>query len=732
MTAVVSPSQKSDRTSPSTPILWVDSIDGLPEHRTQSALLEVLTLNDSPKPDRYNIIALKGERAIRKQIKKLQPLAGEIRIFPSDLVLYETDINIITRSLYLEDWQKSLKDEPLSLEEAYDIARDILTSCQAGEITPAQKNIELDELKQRFQLGRRDNVSFDWNQYIKDLEREIHTAVDRRGKSERLKLEIQNWLRIADPFEQETERIRILTHYQLRDKSFERMAQAIRIAENESANKSQPLSIGDLFGLESEPLRWLAPGFMPARTSVLLSGLPGSGKSLLALDLAYAICRGEKFLGEQCAKGKVLYIASDQPLNQTKQYLWERGFEDSDPLTVVGEGKGMAAWSVRKLEDLESWLLLGGYTLVIMDSIRSTICYPIGLEEKSEHIGHWMKETERLVIGHGSSLLWIHHDNKDKDLKGVSRSSGSTAIPANVSVHLRIENASGDDVSPMRRLTMPKTRNFEAQSLEIQFKPETYEWELIGRTGESPEVARDNQTLAEKIQALLRKHPGVGLEVSEIKQAVGNLPSVYTVLSRLEARGILGKRRSTVNPKAKVYYIANSSNTPPAEGGGGTSNEKLADPPPPPLCPSAVKSTSEAKTEKEIPSSNTHLTPPSILPEASNNTDEIDEMPDDQSTPTAVADSVQNRPAIAEVQPLDAKKLSVVVGRIEAALWADGEREQLKQLTAIRKEEGENYYYAALLSQYANWKQYSWSERAYQAAISKLTPQEREQIESMR
>src|SRR5919199_1448638 len=432
---------------------------------------------------------------------------------------------------------------------------------------------EKEELRKRCGMNS-SGERFDWNQRIKDLEAEIHAAVNKTEKVRRINLEIQSWLRITNETEQELERIRILTHYQLRDKSFERIVRGMRLAESESAHKSHPLSIGELFSLESEPLQWLAPGFMPAKTSVLLSGLPGSGKSLLALDLAFAICRGEKFLGEQCAKGKVLYIASDQPLNQTKQYLWERGFEDSDPLTIVGEGQGMSAWSVRKLEDLEGWLLLGGYTLVICDSIRSTICYPLGLEEKSEQIGHQMKEVERLVIGYGSSLLWIHHDNKDKDLKGVSRSSGSTAIPANVSVHMRIENASGDETTPMRRLTMPKTRNFEAQSLEIQFKPETYEWELIGRTGESPEVARDNQTLGQKIQALLQKHPGVGLEVSEIKQAIGDSPSVYKVLSRLEAQGILGKRRSATNSKAKVYFIADSSSdTAHLTGGGGVKQE---------------------------------------------------------------------------------------------------------------------------------------------------------------
>lgn len=670
------------------PVLWVDSIDGLGDLAQHFQLKQP----SDTVPAGKHVIALQSERDIRRVARSIQQKEDILGIIPPTILFLPsadfTTIFLKATEQRFERWQQTISQIPLEFEDAQNIARDALYSLQTEEITKSQWNIEKEELKQRC------NVSpFDWNQYIRDLEAEIHSTVNRRGKSDRLKLEIQAWLRVSDPFEQELERIRILTHYQLKEKSFERMAQAMRLAENESANQSKPLSIGDLFSLESDPLRWLAPGFMPAKTSVLLSGLPGSGKSLLALDLAFAICRGEKFLGEQCAKGKVLYIASDQPLNQTKQYLWERGFEDSDPLTIVGEGQGMSAWSVRKLEDLESWLLLGGYTLVITDSIRSTICYPLGLEEKSEQIGHWMKEVERLVIGHGSSLLWIHHDNKDKDLKGVSRSSGSTAIPANVSVHMRIENASGEETSPMRRLTMPKTRNFEAQSLEIQFKPETYEWELIGRTGESPEVARDNLTLGQKIQALLQKHPGVGLEVSEIKQAIGDSPSVYKVLSRLEAQGILGKRRSATNSKAKVYFIADgSSDTTHLTGGGGVKQEsEITDPPPPRLCPSDVQPTSEIKTEKEIPSSDTHLTSENqskTLPASNLETESI-------STHLTATEATED--ACEAKAELDTKKLARTVGSIQGILWrGSSDKKTAQDLAGVRKEYGVDYYKAAV------------------------------------
>uniref|UniRef100_A0ACD5H430 AAA family ATPase n=1 Tax=Desertifilum tharense IPPAS B-1220 TaxID=1781255 RepID=A0ACD5H430_9CYAN len=40
-------------------------------------------------------------------------------------------------------------------------------------------------------------------------------------------------------------------------------------------------------------------GFAPEKATALLSGLPGSGKSLMAVDLAFAVATGGEFLGEK-------------------------------------------------------------------------------------------------------------------------------------------------------------------------------------------------------------------------------------------------------------------------------------------------------------------------------------------------------------------------------------------------------------------------------------------------
>jgi len=292
----------------------------------------------------------------------------------------------------------------------------------------------------------------------------------------------------------------------------------------------------------------------------------------------------------------VLIINSDQPLNITASYLSDRGFDQDDPnWKVVGPNRDMAAWTIKDLELLESWLEEFQPDLVIIDSIRTTICYPLGIEEKSEIVGHWMKEVERLVMRYGS-LLWVHHDNKDKNLSGVSRASGSTAITGNVSVHWRLEKTNNDDSDPKRVFSMPKTRGFEPITANLKYESVSGQWIYEGRAGESPETAQNNQTLQQKILELLAQRPDVGFEGKEIKDLLEGSDSVHTVLSRMVQRGIVGKRKSKTNSakNAKVYFLSS-----------GVNSEKTVQPPLYPLSVSDVNFQSESVTEQDFPKPNT-------------------------------------------------------------------------------------------------------------------------------
>jgi chromosome segregation and condensation protein ScpB len=59
--------------------------------------------------------------------------------------------------------------------------------------------------------------------------------------------------------------------------------------------------------------------------------------------------------------------------------------------------------------------------------------------------------------------------------------------------------------------------------------------------------------MQEQILSFLESRRGIGFEGNEFKAMFGE--SCYSVLSRMVARGLITKRRSTVNKKGKVYLL---------------------------------------------------------------------------------------------------------------------------------------------------------------------------------
>ena len=71
------------------------------------------------------------------------------------------------------------------------------------------------------------------------------------------------------------------------------------------------------------PLNWLINSMIPSGTVTLLSGDGGSGKSLLALNLAISVASGGKlkWLNYQPAQGSALYIGAEDDMNEIHRRL---------------------------------------------------------------------------------------------------------------------------------------------------------------------------------------------------------------------------------------------------------------------------------------------------------------------------------------------------------------------------------------------------------------------------
>lgn len=72
-----------------------------------------------------------------------------------------------------------------------------------------------------------------------------------------------------------------------------------------------PMSWGALAQISPEPPDWCLDGWLPARTTTLLSANGGVGKSNLSLQLAASLALGKPFLGTELDSGKVLLLSAE-------------------------------------------------------------------------------------------------------------------------------------------------------------------------------------------------------------------------------------------------------------------------------------------------------------------------------------------------------------------------------------------------------------------------------------
>jgi hypothetical protein len=81
-------------------------------------------------------------------------------------------------------------------------------------------------------------------------------------------------------------------------------------------------------------IKFYVSNLLPAGLTIL-GGLPKVGKSILSLQAAVAISKGEMFLGETTTKATVLYLAYEDSYRRLKERLAKQGVKSSEDLNIV-------------------------------------------------------------------------------------------------------------------------------------------------------------------------------------------------------------------------------------------------------------------------------------------------------------------------------------------------------------------------------------------------------------
>jgi replicative DNA helicase len=253
-------------------------------------------------------------------------------------------------------------------------------------------------------------------------------------------------------------------------------------------------------------------------------------------------------------KGRVLLISSDESANSTRRRLRARGFdllpESSKNLRIITH------LDITDLSPLEKELEDFRPHLVIADSLTS-ITRDSGVSEKDAEFAKPIYKFKELLSRYGAAGILIHHENKDKDAKGINKVSGSARIVAATwGVWQMVATDSNNDKNPTRWLKV-KPREGESTTLTLDINPKDL-WAsqgIFSFIGEFGDESGEKRTQGERVLELLKKFSPRGLEYQEIDCYLNVGKSLYTVLDRLEDRQLITKRRSLTDARRWVYCL---------------------------------------------------------------------------------------------------------------------------------------------------------------------------------
>ena len=162
---------------------------------------------------------------------------------------------------------------------------------------------------------------------------------------------------------------------------------------------------------------------------MLLAGPSKAGKSFLLIELGIAIAEGRKWMGWQCAQGKILYIN----LELDRASCLHR-FKD------VYQSTG---WQPKNVDNIDIWNLRGkglpmdkltpklirraarkNYIAIILDPIYKVIT---GDENSADQMAAFCNQFDKVCTDLGTAMIYCHHHSKGSqgNKRSVDRSSGS-------------------------------------------------------------------------------------------------------------------------------------------------------------------------------------------------------------------------------------------------------------------------------------------------------------------
>lgn len=190
-----------------------------------------------------------------------------------------------------------------------------------------------------------------------------------------------------------------------------------------------PVCLADVWDNMPDLAPTLIDGVLRQGHKMLVAGPSKAGKSFLLIELCIAIAEGSKWLGFQCAQGKVLYVNLEVDDNSCLHR-----FKDMyEALNIAGAGrKNIDIWQLRgeaePMDKLAPKLIRRAqkqhYIAIVIDPIYKVIT---GDENSADQMAAFCNQFDIICSKLGASVIYCHHHSKGAQgaKRAMDRASGS-------------------------------------------------------------------------------------------------------------------------------------------------------------------------------------------------------------------------------------------------------------------------------------------------------------------
>jgi hypothetical protein len=249
----------------------------------------------------------------------------------------------------------------------------------------------------------------------------------------------------------------------------------------------EPSNIIWFSDIEPVDIQWLWPNRIPVGRITLLVGLPGKGKSLLAIDAAARVSNGTPWPdGSHCPNGSAILItAEDNPNDTIRPRLDAAGADVSRVglLSMVNrrdaQGKPTKTpFTLADVEELEKELSrLPDCKLVVIDPIGSFLGSNTDAHRDNE-VRAVLTPVAALAEKHGVAVLVVAHRRKSFGTLADDMALGSRAFTA---LARAVWHVTPDPDNKARRLFLPGKNNLAPEghgsAFTIWGDPPALSWE---------------------------------------------------------------------------------------------------------------------------------------------------------------------------------------------------------------------------------------------------------------